>query len=373
VNPVEASDALHARVTAFGLAALDREPGAEAFDRLALDIARYQARYVPGFARLVASQGAPLRDAASIPAVPVEAFRLGRVAAHPEALDAARFVTSGTTSEATGTHPFRTTATYRTLALAFGARALLSERPGPRTAVALLPPPGRDPASSLAFMARCFMEAWDGRALEGGAFSALEPGRWLAGVDGVDVAGLERAALVASRRQEPLVVIATGFALVLLLDRLAERSIPLPPHSVLVPTGGVKGRARDIDPATLGAEAAVALGLPATHVVGEYGMTELSSQMYEGTLPGGALEAPRGVFLPPPWLRVTPVDPITFAPAADGEVGLARFVDLANVDSAVCIVTQDLVRARARGIELVGRQRGAPARGCSLALEQMVR
>jgi hypothetical protein len=102
-------------------------------------------------------------------------------------------------------------------------------------------------------------------------------------------------------------------------------------------------------------------------------MTELSSQMHEGTLPGGALEAPRGVFLPPPWLRVTPVDPITFAPAADGEVGLARFVDLANVDSAVCIVTQDLVRARARGIELVGRQRGAPARGCSLALEQMVR
>ena len=39
--------------------------------------------------------------------------------------------------------------------------------------------------------------------------------------------------------------------------------------------------------------------------------------------------------------------------------------------SAVAIVTQDLVRRRGPGIELLGRHAGAPARGCSLAVGPM--
>jgi hypothetical protein len=66
---------------------------------------------------------------------------------------------------------------------------------------------------------------------------------------------------------------------------------------------------------------------------------------------------------------VTAVDPATLAPVPDGEVGLARFVDLANVDSAVAVVTRDQIRRCGAGIELLGRQPGAEPRGCSLAIE----
>jgi hypothetical protein len=101
-------------------------------------------------------------------------------------------------------------------------------------------------------------------------------------------------------------------------------------------------------------------------------MTELSSQFYEGTLPGAALHGEPGVYLPPPWMRVEAVDPVTLAPVPAGEIGIARIIDLANVDSALVVQTEDLVRERGGGIELFGRRPGAPARGCSLAVEALL-
>jgi hypothetical protein len=106
-------------------------------------------------------------------------------------------------------------------------------------------------------------------------------------------------------------------------------------------------------------------------------MTELTSQLYEATIRESALAArhpaaPPGVYFEPPWLRVTPVDPTTLLPVPEGEAGLARFIDLGNVDSAVSVVTQDLVRRVSGGIQLLGRQPGAPPRGCSLAIEALL-
>jgi hypothetical protein len=98
-------------------------------------------------------------------------------------------------------------------------------------------------------------------------------------------------------------------------------------------------------------------------------MTELTSQLYEGTLPGAALAGPRDVLLEPPTLRVVPVDPLTLEAVPEGELGLARMIDLGNVDSAVVVQTEDLVRRVDGGIELLGRRPGATARGCSLAVE----
>jgi len=112
-------------------------------------------------------------------------------------------------------------------------------------------------------------------------------------------------------------------------------------------------------------------------VVGEYGMTELTSQLYEGTIRESALAARHpgaapGIYFEPHWLRVTPVDPLSLLPVAEGDVGLARFIDLGNVDSAVSVVTQDLVRRADGGVQLLGRQAGAPPRGCSLAVEALL-
>ncbi len=356
---VDESERLHARVRAFALAS---EPE-ETFDEIALAIAEFQCARCPGFRRLVERHGGALRAVEKIPAVPSEAFRLTRVAVHEPSLDVARFETSGTSGEATGRHPMRTLETYRELSLLHGARALA---PRPMHVVALTT---SSPSSSLARMVRFFIERFGSVEISGR--DADE--RYLLTENSVDVDRLRRAASVAAQRGEGLLVAATAFALVALLDALGTSRIDAPAGSVVMPTGGFKGRTREVDAVELRDGVARAFGIPTTSVVGEYGMTELTSQLYEGTLEGGEFVGPPDVYLPPRWLRVTPVDPSSLEAVPEGDAGLARFVDLGNVDSAVAVVTQDLVRRQGEGIELLGRRPGAPARGCSLAVEEMVR
>jgi hypothetical protein len=361
---VDVSETLHARVRAFA-----RGDGADGFETLALAIAHFQAAESAGFARLVASRQATLDRLESVPAVPADAFRLARVAVHPPELDVARFVTSGTTGDERGTHAFRTTETYEALAVAGGERALVGFRPGPRVVVSLAAAPGEVVTSSLGFMLDLFQHAWDGRSLANGDPERERAARWLFSEDGLDLAGLEHAAHVASRRGEPLLVLATAFALVALLDAARGRTLAVPETTAVMVTGGYKGRSREVPKAELRREIARVFGIPEAHVVSEYGMTELTSQLYEGTLPGARLKGAPDVLLEPPWLRVVPVDPVTLEPVTEGEVGIARIVDLGNVDSALVVQTEDLVRRRDGGIELLGRRPGAMARGCSLAVE----
>lgn len=366
------SEALHARVRAFARGTDDT-----AFDELALEIARFQRRHSPGFARLVALHDSALASVDAIPAVPAEAFRLARVAVHPPGLDAARFATSGTTAARTGVHAFRTLETYRTLTLVQAEAMLFASLPRPLTAVALAPRPGTPPRSSLGFMLQLFMDHFDGRPPRT-ASSFDGPERFLIGEAGLDLTRLFEVAYLARERGEPLCVLATSFALVALLDALAGRRMPAPRATLVMQTGGFKGRTREVDPFELRANVAASFGIEPERVVGEYGMTELTSQLYElcenvAASPDTPRQASRsGVYRPPPWLRVVPVHASTLEPCRDGEVGLAKFIDLGNVDSAVAVVTQDLVVRRGDGIELCGRRRGAPARGCSLAVEGLL-
>jgi len=364
VNTLEVSSGLHERVRAFA-----RGERTDDFDSLALAIARFQAEASPGFARLVQSRGGGLERLADVPGVPTDAFRLTRVAVHPPELDVACFQTSGTTGSERGLHPFRTLETYEAVSLAFGRRALLGFRPGPRVVVSLAPAPGEAPTSSLGMMMTFFQREWDGRSLADGSFERELAARWLFEEDGLDVEGLEHAARVAMRRGEPLVVLATAFALVGLLDALGGRSLVAPQETCVMVTGGFKGRSREVGRDDLRRDVARAFGVPEAHIVAEYGMTELTSQLYEGTLPGAALQGEPDVLLEPEWLRVEPVDPVTLEPVAPGEVGIARIIDLGNVDSVLIVQTEDLVRRRGAGIELFGRRPGASARGCSLAVE----
>jgi hypothetical protein len=238
--------------------------------------------------------------------------------------------------------------------------------------VCLAPDPGVPGVSSLGFMMRLFAQAWDGRAAFAAAPEDGPSDRWLVRDAGIDTEGLRRAAQHARGRGEPLVVLATAFALVALLDALGENRVEAPPNSVVMVTGGYKGRTRVVEKDELRLAVLRAFAIPASQLIGEYGMTELSSQLYEGTLPGSGLHGPPGVFLEPPWLRVEPVDAVTLEPVAPGEIGIARFVDLGNVDSAVAVQTDDLVRRVGAGIELLGRREGAEPRGCSLALEALL-
>jgi Acyl-protein synthetase, LuxE len=372
-NWLETSNQLHQRVQRFAAG-----ESSETFEALALDLARFQAEASPGFARLVRARGADLRSLDDVPPVPSEAFRLTRVATHPESADGVRFFTSGTSSAERGTHAMRRTDTYEQLSLRFGRQALLGAS-GKAVVIALAPAPTNPPTSSLGYMMARFMEAFDGSPLDEvePAFSSGSPARWLVSEAGVDLAGLEHAARVAERRGQPLLLLSTAFALVRLLDDLGHASLELPEDSVVMQTGGFKGRTREVSMEELRAGVARAFALHPARVVGEYGMTELTSQLYEGTIVGSQLAAREpgaaaGVYFQPPWLRVEPVDPVTLLPVASGAVGLARFIDLGNVDSAVSVVTQDLIRRTRGGIELLGRQPGAQPRGCSLSVEALL-
>ncbi len=68
----------------------------------------------------------------------------------------------------------------------------------------------------------------------------------------------------------------------------------------------------------------------------------------------------------PPWSRVQIISPETGREVADGETGLIRVFDLANVFSVMAIQTEDLGIRRGDGFELVGRATLAEPRGCSL-------
>jgi hypothetical protein len=68
----------------------------------------------------------------------------------------------------------------------------------------------------------------------------------------------------------------------------------------------------------------------------------------------------------PPWARDQIFSPETGGEVADGETGLIRVFDLANVFSVLAIQTEDLAIRRDGHFDLIGRAQLAEARGCSL-------
>jgi hypothetical protein len=68
----------------------------------------------------------------------------------------------------------------------------------------------------------------------------------------------------------------------------------------------------------------------------------------------------------PPWARVQIISPETGREVGEGETGLIRVLDLANVYSVMAIQTEDLGVRRGDGFILVGRAVSAEPRGCSL-------
>lgn len=326
----------------------------EAFDALACDLARFQAANVDGYARLCRARGvapASLARAIDAPAVPTDAFKLARVAAFAPGEAAVTFRTSGTTIGARGVHEMRDVATYDAAALAFGRWALARDLP-PRSPVLVIGPPPRElPDSSLGHMLALFARELGDGAPERETYFVRD------GI--VDLGALsERIA----RIDAPALVLGTSFAFVHLLDALDGASLPLPRGSRLMQTGGFKGRSREVDASELRRMLVDALGLDDVRIASEYGMTELSSQFY----------AIAGVYVEPPWARVVPVDSVSLAPVADGEVGVARIEDLMNVDSAFAVLAADRVRRVTGGFELLGRAPGAPPRGCSIAVDEML-
>ncbi len=156
-----------------------------------------------------------------------------------------------------------------------------------------------------------------------------------------------------------LMLFGTAFGL---LDMM-EAGVPQLPHnSIIVETGGMKTRHREIPKAELHERLATGFGLVPESIHSEYGMAEMCSQAWDtGT----------GWFQCPPWLRITIRDPENpMKRMSHGEEGLIGVTDLANVHSISFLLTQDRGVARPDGnFRILGRLDHAELRGCNFLME----
>ncbi|MCY7353069.1 MAG: acyl transferase [Cytophagaceae bacterium] len=142
------------------------------------------------------------------------------------------------------------------------------------------------------------------------------------------------------------------------------------PNLVVMETGGMKGRRREMLREEVHDQLMQAFGVKTIH--SEYGMTELLSQAYS---PG------EGIFDASPTMKILlrdVNDPFTILPPSDlqkpagrGKTGGINVVDLANIDSCCFLETKDL-GSYAHGqdsFRVLGRFDNSDIRGCNLMVE----
>ena len=312
------------------------------FEARALQLFAYQAAHCPPYQAYLAGLGHPgpaaVQRLQDIPFLPIEFFKTQEVRTDPASWQPQEvFRSSGTTLAQRSRHLVRDPALYRANAAAIFAAAY-----GPLTDwvfLALLPSYLEQGESSLVAMVADFAQR-SGQA---------QPAFFLR-----DHAGLLRALAQAKQTGRRVMLFGVTYAL---LDLAAEVG-PAPELQglVVLETGGMKGRRREMIREELHQELQAAFGPGPIH--SEYGMTELLSQAYS---PG------EGLFYCPPQLRVLlrdPADPFSVATGrADGAINV---IDLANIDSCAFIETKDLARQHPDGsFEVLGRLDNSDIRGCS--------
>lgn len=303
-----------------------------------------------------------LRRWQDAPPVPATAFKhLDLVSGDPNGVETV-FRTSGTTMGAgqRGRHLVPRLALYRASLLS-SFRAFILPDDARLPLLSLIPSPSELPDSSLSTMI-------------GTVASALcDEAHWLVDGEGsLDVDAFLEVSEALEREGRAALVTGTAFAFVHLLDALVARDVrvALPAGTRAMETGGFKGRSRHVRREELYARIEARLGVPTGRIVNEYGMTELLSQLYEPTLIEGGSSAGRHV--PPPWMRVRALDPVSLEPLPPGGVGLLAFFDLANLGSVCHLLTEDLGSVGPDGVRLQGRTEGAEPRGCSRAMEDLM-
>lgn len=158
--------------------------------------------------------------------------------------------------------------------------------------------------------------------------------------------------LQLQKQKQPTILLGVTYAL---LDFAEKFPLPLT-NTIVMDTGGMKGRKKEMLKAEVHAKLKNAFGVNAIH--SEYGMTELLSQAY-------AKE--NGIFACPSWMKVyvrQPDDPFEISETG---TGLLNIIDLANIHSCCFIATDDIATIYPnKTFEILGRHDAADVRGCSL-------
>lgn len=320
-----------------------------AFNAAALELFAWQFAHCKPFQLLAKAREVSPKQIKSwrdIPAVPQRLFKEATLYSHPIKTATTVFHTSGTTTGEPGKQHLRRIDLYNATCVEGAKRAsVLSDT---QALHFLAPSPLAAPNSSLSAMFEFWREGWGN---EDSQFW-VEKGHLQ----------LERLRRQLEQTVDPVGVCGAAFSFVHWIDTFSQADpLTLPEKSWLLETGGFKGRSREIDKAEFYEALAYLFGVKPDRIWNEYGMCELSSQAYA--------RGPQGMHRTPPWARVLVVDPSTDREVAVGEVGLVRWIDLANVDSVLAIQTLDQAVREKDGFYLIGRLSQADPRGCSLTAE----
>ena len=141
-----------------------------------------------------------------------------------------------------------------------------------------------------------------------------------------------------------------------LLD-LAEMNVELTDNFIVMETGGMKGRRKELIKDELHDILKSKFKVSSIH--SEYGMTELLSQAYSNN---------NGIFKCPPWMKVLVRDVNDpFSYVQNKKTGGLNIIDLANVNSCSFIETKDLGKINEDfDFEILGRFNDSDIRGCNL-------
>jgi phenylacetate-coenzyme A ligase PaaK-like adenylate-forming protein len=309
------------------------------FTDIALEVFRYQASANPvyrEFIECLAIDPLKVENLTQIPFLPVGMFRNHRViSGNREAV--LSFESSGTTGQAVSRHYVCDSSIYEESFLR-GFRHFYGE-PSGYLITALLPSYTERKNSSLVYMMNGLMHLSNDR--RSGFYRDNTR---------------ELFACLADARAEGKKSILVGVSFAL-LDLAGEKEADLS-GTVVIETGGMKGRRKEITRFELHEILMQRFNLPSVH--SEYGMTELLSQ---------AWSKGDGVFNTPPWLKIMirdPHDPLSIL-NEPGRTGGINIIDLANIHSCSFLSTGDLGRINSDGsFEVSGRFDESDIRGCNL-------
>ena len=167
-----------------------------------------------------------------------------------------------------------------------------------------------------------------------------------------DFENLDKTLAELEKQQQPTLLIGVSFALMDFVDAYPQQL----KQTIVMETGGMKGRKQELTKTALHAYLAEGFGLDKIH--SEYGMTELLSQAYSKG---------DGLYRCPPWMKVLVADESDPTELSATGRGVLHIIDLANVNSCAFIATEDLGVVYPDGsFEVIGRLDQSARRGCSL-------
>ncbi len=308
------------------------------FEKIALKVFRHQFennKVYQDFCLLLKKDKSNVKTISDIPFLPIQFFKSHEIVSSTNPIQET-FTSSGTTGSITSKHLVTDTTLYEQ-----SFRNAFSQFYGnieDYVILALLPSYLEREGSSLIYMVNDLIEG----------SNHPESGFYLNNYDEL----IQKLIKLDSSGQNVLLIGVT-YAL---LDMVEKQSFQLK-NTIVMETGGMKGRRKEIIREELHGILCTGFGVPSIH--SEYGMTELLSQAYS---------LGNGIFECPPWMSILirdTEDALTYVD--NGKTGGINVIDLANINSCSFIATQDLGKKYPNhSFEVLGRFDSSDIRGCNL-------